>query len=53
MATRLRVFKSGTECLVTGPTKLKRRVLFVNKVKVDGREILLFRAVKKMKKQRP
>jgi len=48
-----RVFKGGTEFLVTGPSELERRIVFINRVSVEGKEILLFRPVKKIKKQRP
>jgi RNase P/RNase MRP subunit p29 len=52
MAKQQRVFKSGAEFVVTGPTKLKRRVVFLNKVKIDGKEILLFRPLKTIRKQK-
>jgi RNase P/RNase MRP subunit p29 len=51
MPKRQRVFKGGSEYVVTGPTKRKRKLIFLNKVKIDGREILLFRPVKKIRKQ--
>lgn len=51
MPKQQRVFKSGAEYVITGSTKLKRRLVFLNKVKIDGREILLFRPVKRIRKQ--
>jgi RNase P/RNase MRP subunit p29 len=51
MPKQQRVFKCGAEYVVTGPAKLKRRLIFLNKVKIDGREILLFRPLKKIRKQ--
>ena len=51
MPKRQRVFKGNAEYVVTGPAKLKRRLVFLSKVKVDGREILLFRPVRKIRKQ--
>ncbi|RSL19400.1 hypothetical protein EDE15_5067 [Edaphobacter aggregans] len=53
MPKRQRVFKGGTEYIVTGPTKRERRLVFLNTVKLEGREILLFKAVKKIAKQLP
>ena len=51
MTKKQRVFKGGAEYELTGPTKKKRRVVFVAKVKIDGREILMFRPVKAIRKQ--
>ncbi|HVT97864.1 MAG TPA: hypothetical protein VHE33_10170 [Acidobacteriaceae bacterium] len=50
MAKRQRVFKGGAEYEVTGATKRKRRLVFINTVKIEGREYLLFRPVKKISK---
>ncbi len=52
MAKRQRVFQGGKEYVVTVPTKRSRRLVFVVSVKVDGKELLLFRPVRKMKKHR-
>lgn len=53
MAKRQRVFQGGKEYVVTGPTKRSRRLVFVASVKVeDGKELLLFRPVRKLKKHR-
>jgi len=53
MAKRQRVFQGGKEYIVTGPTKRSRRLVFIDSVKVDGRELLLFRPVKKIPKRLP
>ena len=53
MAKRQRVFQGGKEYTVTGPTKRSRRLVFIASVKVDGRELLLFRPVKKISKRLP
>jgi hypothetical protein len=53
MAKRQRVFQGGKEYTVTGPTKRSRRLVFIDSVKVDGRELLLFRPVKKIPKRLP
>ena len=53
MAKRQRVFQGGKEYLVTGPTKKHRRLVFIASVKVeDGKELLLFRPVRKVQKRR-
>jgi hypothetical protein len=52
MAKRQRVFQGGKEYVVTGPTKKSRRLVFVVSVKVEGKELLLFRPVRKVKKHR-
>jgi len=53
MAKRQRVFQGGKEYVVTGPTKKSRRLVFIACVKVeDGKELLLFRPVRKVKKHR-
>jgi hypothetical protein len=53
MATkRQRVFKGGTEYEVTGPGGKTRRLKFLAEVKVEGKEMLLFRPIKKVKKVR-
>ena len=46
-----RVYQTGVEYLITGPGEKDRRVLFVGKFKLDGRENLIFRPVRKAKKQ--
>jgi len=46
-----RVFKCGKEYVVTGSTKLKRRLVFLNTVKIEGKEILMFRPLKRIRKQ--
>jgi hypothetical protein len=51
MAKRQRVFKGGTEYEVTGPSKRKRRLLFITTVKIEKREYLLLRPVRKVSKQ--
>ena len=51
MAKRQRVFKGGVEYEVMGPTKRKRRLVFVNTVKIEKKEFLLFRPVRKIAKQ--
>jgi hypothetical protein len=48
-----RVFIGNARYKVIGPAKLERTLLFLNKFKLNGKEILLFRAVRKIKKQRP
>jgi hypothetical protein len=53
MAKKQRVFKGGVEYEVKGPTKKTRRLVFIDSVKVDGRELLLFRPIRKIKKLRP
>lgn len=53
MAKRQRVFKGGSEYEVVGATKLKRRLVFVNNVKIENTEYLLFRPVRKIKKLKP
>ena len=50
---RQRVFKGGTECTVTGPTKKQRRLVFLTEFKLDGKEILVFRPKKRVQKLRP
>lgn len=47
---RQRVFKGGSEYTVTGASGRTRRLIFVNEVHLDGKEILLFRPLKKVKK---
>jgi hypothetical protein len=49
---RQRVFKGGAEYEVTGAGGKYRRLKFLAEVKVEGKEILLFRPVKKVKKLR-
>ncbi len=53
MAKRQRVFKGGSEYSVTGPAKLKRRLVFVNTVKIEKKEYLLFRPMRRIAKQIP
>lgn len=53
MAKRLRVFKGGSEYEVTGSSKLKRRLVFVNAFKIESTEYLLFKPIRKIKKQKP
>lgn len=50
MAKRQRVFKGGAEYEITGATKRKRRLVFISNVKIEGREYLLFRPIKKINK---
>jgi hypothetical protein len=50
MAKRQRVFKGGSEYEVVGPAKLKRRLLFITTVKIEKKEYLLFRPVRKVNK---
>jgi hypothetical protein len=46
-----RVFQRGKEYVVTGVGKRSRRLVFAGGTKMeDGREILLFRPLRKMKK---
>jgi hypothetical protein len=53
MSKRQRVFQGGKEYLVTGPTRKSRRLVFITSAKVeDGKEILLFRPVRKVRKHR-
>jgi len=47
---RQRVFKGGAEYVVTGPSGKTRRLIFLNELRFEGKEILLFRPVKKIKK---
>ncbi len=47
---RQRVFKGGAEYTVTGPSGRTRRLVFLHEFKLDGKEILLFRPLKKVKK---
>jgi hypothetical protein len=49
---RQRVFKGGAEYEVTGAVGKYRRLIFLKELKLDGKEILLFRPVKKVKKLR-
>ena len=42
--------KGGSEYEVTSATKLKRRVIFVNTVKIETTEYLLFRPLRKVNK---
>jgi len=51
MAKRQRVFKGGVEYEVIGPTKRKRRLVFVNTLNIEKKEFLLFRPVRKIAKQ--
>lgn len=51
MAKRQRVFKGGAEYEVSGPAKLKRRLVFITTVKIEKKEYLLFRPVRKINKQ--
>ena len=46
-----RQYKSGTEYLIQGPSERNRRVTFVGRAKIEGKEILMFRAVRKSKKR--
>ena len=50
---RQRVFKSGREYEVTGASGKFRRLIFLNEFKLEGKEILVFRPVRKVKKLRP
>lgn len=53
MAKRQRVYKRGKEYSVTGAGKLVRRLVFVGAARLEGgKEFLLFRPVRKMKKHR-
>ncbi len=51
MAKLQRVYKTGTEYQITGPGEKSRRVRFVGKFKIDRKEVLMFRPVRKAKKQ--
>ena len=51
MAKLQRIYKTGIEYSITGPAEKARRVVFVGKFKIDGREVLMFRPVRKAKKQ--
>jgi hypothetical protein len=51
MASNQRVFKGGAVYVVTGPAKKKRRLVFIVSVKVEGKELLLFRPMRRIKKQ--
>jgi hypothetical protein len=51
MAKLQRQYKAGTEYSVEGPSKRKRRLLFVGKFKLNRKEILMFHAVRKASKQ--
>jgi hypothetical protein len=51
MAKIQRQYKAGTEYTVEGPSKRKRRLVFVGKFKLNGKETLMFQAVRKASKQ--
>ena len=46
-----RVYKTGTEYQIIGPGEKTRRVRFAGKFKIDRKEVLMFRPVRKAKKQ--
>jgi hypothetical protein len=50
MAQSQRVYKRGIEYLITGPGEKARRVDFVGKFKIENREVLMFRPVRKARK---
>jgi len=52
MAKIQRQYKAGTEYSVVGPSKKKRRLLFVGKFKLNRKEILMFRVVRKASKHK-
>jgi hypothetical protein len=49
---RQRVFKGGAEYEITGAGGKYRRLKFLAEDKVEGKEILLFRPIKRVKKLR-
>lgn len=53
MAKLQRQYKAGAEYSVEGPAKKKRRLLFIGKFKLNRKEILMFRAVRKAGKHKP
>jgi hypothetical protein len=51
MAKFQRQFKTGAEYSVEGSSKKKRRLKFVGAAQISGEEYLLFRPVRRAKKQ--
>ncbi len=52
MPKRQRQYKRGTEYKIKGPSKRERRVKFVGRAKLYGKETLLFQPVRRIKKRR-
>lgn len=51
MAQFQRQYKTGAEYNVEGKAKKKRRLKFVGTAQISGKEFLLFRPVRRAKKQ--
>lgn len=52
MAKRQLHFKTGTTYLITGPAKRERKIKFLGRAKLEGKEVLMFRYTKKARKKR-
>jgi hypothetical protein len=53
MAKIQRVYKTGCDYYVEGVSERSRWLRFVGRAKIDGREHLIFRPVKKVAKLKP
>ena len=53
MGRMQRVYKRGADYYVEGVSERSRWLRFVGRAKIDGREHLIFRPVKKASKRRP